>query len=540
MIKRNKYIIIIAILLVLGVAGYFVYKNYTYEFYLIGDEKVTIDYAEEYYELGFVAKDGYGNDISDNVTINQNIDNRQAGTYVIKYDLNYRNIQKTITREVIVNEIKLANLEIVLNGDKEVFLLKDTEYQENGAYIKEKKSNTEYQVGGVEISGTVDSSKVGDYEISYTFIYKNESITEIRKVKVFDIGSDITPSNLTTGKVTIKLNLSDVNDYVGTKLPSGEILSSKEVDYEVDSNGEYEFTINTSSNQYSKKVTVDNIIGNYTCSGTITSTGTRIQVIPSSSEIKEYQWLINNGTVKGTNIFNKAKIIEKASVNLVFQNDKDYQINCLIKDELIYRFKYDANNTKPFMKCNTYTSQDKLVLDEKLKKAIAQAGYGTRAGVVEAARFLVGAMDYKVPYVGASKYNRAGLNIGQRNAWGCSGVGLDCYYFIDWIRSQNGLSLEANYAGKKYKIADEINNLKVGDYLLSPCAGNCKNIYGINHISIIIGIDSQNVYIAEGTTGNINAVVTTKIDKISLAKSTRVVRHVEYPKEGNVTNMWLS
>ena len=83
----------------------------------------------------------------------------------------------------------------------------------------------------------------------------------------------------------------------------------------------------------------------------------------------------------------------------------------------------------------------------------------------------------------------------------------------------------------------------MGDYLLAPCSGSyCKNAFKINHIALVIGIDDNYIYVAEETTGNINALVVTKLDKKNpLAKSgLSLVRHVDYKSEGNVTNMWMS
>ena len=77
------------------------------------------------------------------------------------------------------------------------------------------------------------------------------------------------------------------------------------------------------------------------------------------------------------------------------------------------------------MTCSTYTSQDKKELDSKLKRAIEEAGYKTRAGVVEAARFMVGAMTHKIRYLGPKKdypelgrYYYIGINIEKNGAWG--------------------------------------------------------------------------------------------------------------------------
>ena len=279
---------------------------------------------------------------------------------------------------------------------------------------------------------------------------------------------------------------------------------------------------------------------NYSCSGTITRTGTKITISPTT-DVKEYEWVINNVSSKGTSTYSQYKIINNAKVNLTLSNNQKTTVNCLITDKLAYHFKYDES--RPLMQCNTYTAADKIQLDAKLKQAVAEAGYGTRAGVVEAARFLVGALDYRIPYVGSSKYNQQGLNIGQKNAWGCPSVGLDCYYFVHWAISQNGLTRGALYAGKKYKLADEVNKLKVGDYLLTPCgAATCKNQYKINHIGIVIGLDNDNIYLAEAMTNRVNALAMTVIPKNTLKNRTSLslVKHVDYPSEGNVTNMWLS
>ena len=238
----------------------------------------------------------------------------------------------------------------------------------------------------------------------------------------------------------------------------------------------------------------------------------------------------------------KDKVIKNASVKLTFTDGKTYDANCTITDKLIYHFKYDEFNNKPFIKANTYTNNDRVRLNSMLKRVVNEAGYGTRAGVVAAARFLVGALDYKIPYQGGNYYNKIGLNIGQNGAWGSSGSGLDCYSFVMWARTQNGLLDDALYSGKKYNTYNEVNRIRVGDYLLTPCSSDCKNPYNINHIGIVIGVDNRYIYVAESKTVDINAVVVTKLDKRNLPKkySLSLVKHVTYPREGNVTNMWIS
>ena len=224
------------------------------------------------------------------------------------------------------------------------------------------------------------------------------------------------------------------------------------------------------------------------------------------------------------------------------------KITCNIHNELIYDFVYDVNNTKPFMQCGTYTIYDKILLDEKLKNSIIQAGYGTRAGVVEAARFLVGGLSYKVPYLGPKKvdfslgrYQKLGLNIGNSSSWGCrvSGwtQGMDCTNFVDWAFIQNGMKLKNVYGmGNTYRLIDVVNQIRVGDLLLTP------NDESFSHVGIIIGIDNENIYVAEATTGKINAIVVTKLSKNNLPKkgSLSIAKLYNYDRDGNITNMWVN
>lgn len=56
------------------------------------------------------------------------------------------------------------------------------------------------------------------------------------------------------------------------------------------------------------------------------------------------------------------------------------------------------NNSKPFLRNKQYTQDEAKILDEYLFYQIDEAGYGTRAGVVAAARFLTLEFKYRVPY----------------------------------------------------------------------------------------------------------------------------------------------
>lgn len=540
--NKKRIIIISAIIIFIVLFTILIIKNNKVVFYLNGENNIIIKYGEEFIDPGFVAKTGLGKDISDKVIVSGEVNTSVSGVYTVIYELDYHG-NYVLGRKVIVQNITGDDLEIRLNGNDEVYLLKDNLYIEEGADVFNKVDNSILENSYINITNNIDESVPGKYIVNYSFNYGSQIISNTRSVIVFDIDYLITPEELTTKDVEIDLNLKNIDNYLNIKLPDNTTTSKRNVYYDVDSNGEYEFIITLTNNQvFRKTIIVDNIIDNYTCNGEITSTGTKITVTPSSSNITEYKWILDNETVNGSSTYTKNKLINSAQVNLKFNNGKEYKINCKVDDRLVYHFKYDVNNTKPFMKNNTYTSVDKLRLDSMLKQVVSEAGFGTRAGVVAAARFLVGALDYKVPYEGGKYYNRIGLNIGQTGAWGSSGSGLDCYSFVAWARSQNGLPDDSFYSGKKYNTYDEVSRIRVGDYLLTPCTSSvCKNQFNINHIALVIGIDNNYIYVAESTTGNINALVVTRLDKKNLPKKNNLslVKHVTYKSDGNVTDMWM-
>lgn len=270
---------------------------------------------------------------------------------------------------------------------------------------------------------------------------------------------------------------------------------------------------------------------------------------------RDYVWEIDGEIV--TNRSNKLNVaykkIDSATVNVIIDGIKT---SCEIKNNLMYDFKYDSKNEKPYIGCRTYDENDKTRLDSILKNVVNEGGYGTRAGVVEAARFLVGGLDYKIKYVGPKqgswqigRYPYEGLNINAYSGWGC-GIrvdvqgtqksytqGMDCTNFVSWAFAQAGLKTNNVYGTQNvYPIVDVIDRLQVGDLLLTP------NDTTFSHVGIVIGIDDSSIYVAEATTGSINAIVTTKMDKSNLPIKGKFskARLYEYEEEGNVTNMWVS
>ena len=96
------------------------------------------------------------------------------------------------------------------------------------------------------------------------------------------------------------------------------------------------------------------------------------------------------------------KVITKApgttTISACFNNQSKYY-DLVVTD--LYTIE-DTNPNKPFLKETICTVSQAHMLDEVLERKINEAGYQTRAGVVEAARFLTLQFPYKLAYMSES------------------------------------------------------------------------------------------------------------------------------------------
>ncbi len=190
---------------------------------------------------------------------------------------------------------------------------------------------------------------------------------------------------------------------------------------------------------------------------------------------------------------------------------------------------------KPQLECGIYSREDNEYLDRILKTKIAERGYQTRAGAVQAARFLVLQFPYhmnyfnengRLPYVdGEGRYYHEGLYLNNYKSeeisksvkgpacWGCSIYSiplmqsqrnsLDCSGFVSWCLVNGGFDpgdlgagpmagvTDLSDLGEKIAISEEsLQDVRVGD------------LFSANgHIGILIGIKDDVYYIAESDVG---------------------------------------
>lgn len=234
------------------------------------------------------------------------------------------------------------------------------------------------------------------------------------------------------------------------------------------------------------------------------------------------------------------------------------------------------NPDKEYLSYGQYSKQDNEYLDTALKYLINNAGYQSRAGVVEAARFLTLRFKYKLNYFyetgrlngnfivdGEGRYYHSGLYLNEYKfseigksyngpaTWGenlyddnrdYTANGLDCSGFVCWAIYNGGYDVGDIGAGPSSDVLDltdlgdlirlskvDINDIKTGD------------LVGLDgHIGIIIGKDNNNIYIAEAYwVGDLHVEVLSYDEFINKSKWDYVILMDSfYQKDGNLTDMW--
>ena len=261
-------------------------------------------------------------------------------------------------------------------------------------------------------------------------------------------------------------------------------------------------------------------------------------------------------------------------------NGKSYETNVTVTDTIVTAPKDGYDYDKRYLKCNEFSEEESKLLDEILKSRIEDAGYKTRAGAVETARFLTLEFPYRINYFyengrqttnnvdGEGRYYHEGLYLSETKyqsitgsktgpkMWGCSlysnpakryiDNGLDCSGFVSWALLNSGFDVKDVGAGfstnsdltdfgelkKLTKTLSTSDTIKPGDLLHSNAAGG--------HIAIIIGIDSEYYYVAQALWYDEIGVIISKYKKNKLPNSFNEVVLMDkyYINDGNLTYMW--
>lgn len=249
------------------------------------------------------------------------------------------------------------------------------------------------------------------------------------------------------------------------------------------------------------------------------------------------------------------------------------------------------NNSKPFLPCQAYTMEQAHFLDEILFDKVATAGKTTRAGVVAAARFLAMEFPYRIGYFlengrlnsengryadGEGRFYHEGLYLSTDKfsiiekvsagpaIWGCKmreynsededlnkifyrPNGLDCSGFVTWCLKNGGYDFgdlgSIGWSGNEPSSITWVGDLQyiTMDLLKSGKvkAGDLASVAG--HVAIVVGIDDNNVYIAEELyySQGLTVLSFTYQELVNTDLFTHLVLMDDaYKADGNYKNMW--
>lgn len=280
-------------------------------------------------------------------------------------------------------------------------------------------------------------------------------------------------------------------------------------------------------------------------------------------------------SVKGNKIYAKKKGSTKIGIY-------DKKIKVVVTD-LIDKMPNKYNYSRRYLSCGAFSQDEEKLLDKILASRISDVGFGTRAGVVAAARFLTLEFPYKISYFsengrltdynsvdGEGRFYHKGLYLTSDKysslsyidkgpkPWGCymysrpsKGMranGLDCSGFTTWVLYNGGFDigdfgahgkrdeLDLNSFGDEVKLTYDVSvsdKIKAGDLL-----GEVSVSEG--HSAIVVGVDKNNYYVAESLWISPLGVNINTYRKSSLYKHFETVNLMDsyYKKDGNYSAMW--
>ncbi|MEE1515967.1 MAG: polysaccharide deacetylase family protein, partial [Lachnospiraceae bacterium] len=227
---------------------------------LNGNTDINLNIGQEYVEEGFVATDDCEGDITGNVVVSGSVDNTKPGKYVLEYKvLDTYNNECVVSRNVTVADFEAPI--ISLKGEKNQYIKLGSEYAELGFSAID---NVDGDVSAkVEITGSVDTSKIGLYTITYKVTDTSGNVSNAkREIYVFDKqveSNTVNPGNKVVyltfddgpGPYTEKLlNVLDKYGVKATFFVTGQRLGYKHMIGEAHRRG-HTIALHTYSHQYS-------------------------------------------------------------------------------------------------------------------------------------------------------------------------------------------------------------------------------------------------------------------------------------------------
>ena len=319
-------------------------ESLSYYISLKGDEEMTIYLGDEYEEPGYAAADSRGNNLTDQVVVDNPIDTNKIATYIIRYVLH----DTVKVRKVKVTKRPVGKISFHLKGNINVYLNLGEEYVEPGYEATDTIDGDITET--VMVDNKLDTSKVGTYSIIYTASNstgKEKSLERTVTVINTDVRVTLDNNNTYTNK-GVNINVEVIDDYFDHMvLPDGSSVTEKRYTYTAPGNGDYKFVVyNVSGGGKEVNVNVNTI--NTTsptgsCSGSYQNGKSTIN-ITASDDIGIDKYVIDGVTYTDSKV-TLNKEVKSVNVTVYDKAGNTSNISCNLEDKNIYS-SFDNINKK--------------------------------------------------------------------------------------------------------------------------------------------------------------------------------------------------
>lgn len=311
--------------------------EYIEKLVLFGNEEITINEGDKYLEPGYYAVTNYGEIKTDLVTVTGVVDSNTPGTYVITYQIDDKIVTRTV--KVIKKEILEGKINFTLEGNSLIVLEQGNEYIEPG--YKAIDSNDGDITNKVTITGSVDVNTPGTYVLTYKI--KNSTNQEKTLERTIIIGSSplsatILSSNTSYTNQSIEAIINIVgSSYNYIKFPNGTVSREKNINYEITSNGTYNFYLYDKSGNYVVKTfdvnNIDKVAPTGSCKLSDTNGKSVVKVTANDnlSGINNYSYADSNNNllIKTTNnTYNANTHLDIVNVTIYDKAGNTKKISC--------------------------------------------------------------------------------------------------------------------------------------------------------------------------------------------------------------------
>ncbi len=173
---KKKIIIISSIILLIALITtsiYFIFYNPFLDIKLKGKKKITLEVNKEYKEPGIITSG-----TKNKYKVSGKVNTKKLGTYTLIYKIKFLKTEKEIKREITIVDTTKPELKLT-KGNISIYqneTFKDPGYEVTDNYDENTK---------VEVTGKVDTKKVGEYKLTYTATDSSNNVTTAeRKVTV--------------------------------------------------------------------------------------------------------------------------------------------------------------------------------------------------------------------------------------------------------------------------------------------------------------------------------------------------------------------